>query len=429
MKVLVLGTGGREHALAWRLARDPEVTEVIVAPGNPGAAQVGRCLAVDVSSPEAMLALAEQEQVGLTVVGPEAFLDLGVADRFRRAGLPILGPSRTGAALESSKVHAKACMHRWGVPTARFVVCDSVESAMDAVAGPAFGFPVVVKADGLAAGKGVTVAVDRADAEAAVRDAMVDRRFGAAGARLVIEECLTGPEVSLFFLCDGSTAVPIGSAQDHKRIFDGDAGPNTGGMGAFAPSPLATPALTRDIEHRVVHPVMDGHRAAGDPYIGFLYVSLMLTPDGPRVIEFNVRFGDPEAQAVLPLIEGSFARLLLDAANGRLAGQRAAFADDRAVGVVLASRGYPASAESGQPIEGLARAAAVPRVQVFHAGTADAGNRVVTSGGRVLTIVGRGATYRDARDAAYRAVEMVTFDGMQYRRDIGVKAMEMENAT
>lgn len=375
------------------------------------------------AAPADMLALASREQVDLTIVGPEAPLDLGVVDLFRREGRSIVGPTRQGAALECSKARAKAFMDRHRIPTARFVVCDDAQSALEAVSGGSFGFPVVVKADGLAAGKGVTVAVDRAEAEGAVRAAMIDKQFGASGARLVIEECLTGPEVSLFFLSDGERVVPLGSAQDHKRIFDNDRGPNTGGMGAFAPSPLATPALLEDVTRRIVRPVIEGHQADGNPYFGFLYVSLMLTPNGPKVIEFNVRFGDPEAQVVLPLIEGDFGRLLMGSATGALPGGAVAFSSEKTVGVVLASRGYPASSESGRPIAGLDRAASLPSVTVFHAGTKIDDGRVVTAGGRVLTVVGRGPTFARAMASAYQGVDAIQFDGMQYRRDIGFKAV------
>jgi phosphoribosylamine--glycine ligase len=425
VKVLILGGGGREHALAWRLSRDSAVSEVITAPGNPGTALAGRNLGVDLSSPDAILALAARESVDITVVGPEAPLEAGVADLFRAAGRAIVGPSRRGAALECSKAHAKAFMARHNIPTARFATCEDLTSALEAVSGGEFGFPVVVKADGLAAGKGVTIAADRVTAEAAVRAAMIDKQFGSAGARLVIEECLTGPEVSAFFLCDGARAVPLGTAQDHKRIWDDDQGPNTGGMGAFAPSPLATRELMDDVAARIVTPVLDGHAADGDPYFGFLYVSLMLTADGPKVIEFNVRFGDPEAQAVLPLFDDGFAQLLMDAATGRLKSARAGMSTDVTVGVVLASRGYPASSESGRVIEGIERATAVPDVTVFHAGTRqDEQGRIVTAGGRVLTVVGRGRSFDAAMAAAYRGVDQITFDGMQYRRDIGRKALQ-----
>jgi len=423
VKVLVLGSGGRENALVWRLANDSAVTEVLTAPGNPGTSAFGRNLAVDLGSPEDVLALAARESVDLTVVGPEAPLERGLADLFREHGRPIVGPTRRGAALECSKAHAKAFMAQHAIPTARFVVCDDASSAMEAVSGSRFGFPVVVKADGLAAGKGVTVAADRAEAEAAVRAAMVDKQFGASGSRLVIEECLSGPEVSLFFLSDGQHASYLGSAQDHKRIFDGDVGPNTGGMGAFAPSPLATLDLVRDTYERIVQPVIDGHAEIGEPYRGFLYVSLMLTADGPKVIEFNVRFGDPEAQVVLPLIDRGLVGVLQEAARGAFVRASHVVSPDKTVGVVLASRGYPASAESGVPIEGLERAAALPGVTVFHAGTKLDGGRVVTAGGRVLTVVGRGATYAEAMARAYAGVDAIRFDGMQYRRDIGSKAL------
>ena len=368
--------------------------------------------------------MARRECVDLTVVGPEAPLERGLADRFRAEGLPIIGPSRLGAALECSKAEAKAFMDRHRIPTARFVVCDSLDRALAAVGGDEFGFPVVVKADGLAAGKGVTIAADRPDAEAAVRSAMVDKQFGDAGSRLVIEECLSGPEVSMFFLLDGVAAVPLGSAQDHKRIFDDDRGPNTGGMGAFAPSPLLTGELVNDVMTTIVRPVLEGQRDAGKPYIGFLYVSLMLTSDGPRVIEFNVRFGDPEAQVVLPLIEGSLARLLFAAATSSLghAGP-VMFSRQKTVGVVLASRGYPASSESGREIAGIADACAISGITVFHAATKMDHGKLVSAGGRVLTVVARSETFESAIDAAYRAADLITFDGVQYRRDIGKKAL------
>lgn len=399
------------------------MSSILASPGNPGISTLCGCYALDIMDPAAVLAFARAEAVDLTVVGPEAPLDQGVGDLFRREGRALLGPSRSGAALESSKVHAKHFMARHGIPTARFVVADNADDALAAVAGGTFSFPVVIKADGLAAGKGVVIAQSRGEAEAAVRAAMVDRAFGASGSRLVIEECLTGPEVSAFYLCDGLRAMSLSSAQDHKRIFDDDRGPNTGGMGAFAPSPLFTSALADFTMQRIVEPVLEGMRAEGDPYVGFLYVSLMLTPDGPKVIEFNVRFGDPEAQVVLPLIEGPIAQVFLAAAQGDLGASAITVASDRCVGVVLASRGYPASAESGQPIAGLAEAAAVPGALVFHAGTAQRDGRILTSGGRVLTVVGRGPSYRDAMTEAYRAAGAIRFDGMQMRQDIGKKAL------
>ena len=427
MIVLVLGSGAREHALVWRLLADPDVSQVVAAPGNPGIAALVPCHQVALLDPEDVLRLARQVGADLTVVGPEAPLERGLADLFRADGRAIVGPSRAGAALECSKVHAKHVMARCGIPTARFVVCDEIDDALAAVEGDLFGWPVVVKADGLAAGKGVVVAETHDEAQQAVRAAMEDQQFGAAGSRLVIEECLVGPEVSFFVLCDGTRAIPLGSAQDHKRIFDGDRGPNTGGMGAFAPSPLLTPDLESSVMRGIVEPLLAGLSADGDPYIGFLYVSLMLTADGPKVIEFNVRLGDPEAQVVLPWLEGRFARALLAAARGRLDEAQLHPGRNRFVGVVLASRGYPASSESGSLIRGLDAAAATPGVMVFHAGTGTTDAGIVTAGGRVLTVVGQGADYETAMETAYRAVAAITFDGMQFRRDIGTKAVAGRN--
>jgi phosphoribosylamine--glycine ligase len=424
VKVLVLGNGGREHALAWRLRRDSDVSDVLAAPGNPGIASEARCVNLDLATPAAALALVEREGVDLTVVGPEVLLERGFADAFRLEGRAIVGPSRAAAALEWSKVFAKEFMARHGVPTARFVVCDRLEDALSAVAGPTFGFPVVIKADGLAAGKGVVVAADHDEAEQAVRAAMEEGQFGAAGARLVIEECLTGPEVSFFVLCDGDHGVLLSTAEDHKRIWDDDRGPNTGGMGAFAPSVRMTPELSETVTSRIVAPVIRGMRKEGAPFQGFLYVGLMMTPGGPHVIEFNCRFGDPEAQVVLPQIEGPFARALMASATGTLASAKPlATSPDRFVGVVVASGGYPAAPESGRRIAGLETAARVQNALVFHAGTRQADGHVVSAGGRVLTIVGRGPRYVDAMATAYSALNFVQFEGMQFRRDIGRKAV------
>jgi phosphoribosylamine--glycine ligase len=423
VKILVLGSGGREHAIAWRLRRDPDVEQVICGPGNPGMAQVGPCVPLDLTDPHAVLAFAEREQVDLTVVGPESALAAGVANVFEEAGRAIVGPTREAAALETSKVYAKAFMARHAIPTARFAVCHDLQSALDAIAGPTFGFPVVVKADGLAAGKGVTVAQNFEEAEAAVRAAMVDHQFGESGAHLVIEEYLEGSEISLFLLCDGYRALPLATAQDHKRIWDDDRGPNTGGMGAFAPSPLMHPGLATGVMSRVVRPVLEGMRQAGHPYRGFLYVGLMLTASGPKVIEFNARFGDPEAQVIMPFLEGQFARTLYAAATSGVEGITLNGGADRYVGVVLAAPGYPGPVETGQPISGLDRAAATNGVLVFHAGTRAVGDQIVVAGGRVLTVVGRGSSYESAMRRAYKGAAEISFDGMQYRRDIGRKAL------
>jgi phosphoribosylamine--glycine ligase len=424
MRILVVGGGGREHALAWKLSADPDVSALFCAPGNAGTQAVAAGIAADSGDPQAVLAAATRERIDLTIVGPELPLDRGIADLFRQRGRPILGPSRAAAQLECSKVFAKAFMARHGIPTARYRTCESAAAARAIVASGELGFPLVVKADGLAAGKGVVVAADRDEAERALHAAMEARQFGVAGARVVLEECLTGPEVSFFALCDGRRAVPLRSAQDHKRIFDGDRGPNTGGMGAFSPSPLLDEGLHVRVMRDIVEPVLHGLAAEGMEYRGFLYAGLMLTADGPKVIEFNVRFGDPEAQVVIPAIDGAIARHLAGAAEGSLAVTAVPFTTDVLVGVVLASEGYPGACPTGRPITGLDAAGALDDVTVFHSGTALRDGRIVTAGGRVLTVVGRGTTFAGARERAYAGASAIHFDGMQYRRDIGVKAQE-----
>ena len=378
---------------------------------------------MDPTNPDELLSVAIGERIDLTVVGPELPLSVGVADRFVRAGRLLFGPSAAAARLESSKAFAKAFMSRHQVPTARFRTFDDVNAAVACVRSGEFGFPVVLKADGLAAGKGVVIADDASAAARAVIAAMTEHRFGAAGARLVIEECLTGPEVSFFAVSDGSRGLAIGTAQDHKRVFDGDRGPNTGGMGAFAPSPLIGPELAEQVMTRIVRPVLSGMAAEGHPFLGFLYVGLMLTPQGPRVIEFNVRLGDPEAQVILPLIAEPLVPILVAAASGDLRQSNCRVSDEARVGVVLASAGYPETAESGRTISGVEQAAREPGVSVYHAGTALENGRLVTAGGRVLTVVGVGDGYATAIDRAYAGIAHISFKGMQYRKDIGAKAL------
>jgi phosphoribosylamine--glycine ligase len=424
MKILVVGGGGREHALVWKFTGERMIDEVVCAPGNAGIARLARVFPdIAATDVDALMTLAARESIALTVVGPEQPLEAGVVDRFTSAGLAIFGPSRAAARLECSKVFAKAFMARHGVPTARYRVCDDAATAHEVIDRGELGLPVVVKADGLAAGKGVVVANDARAAHDAIRETMEERRFGSAGASVVLEECLTGPEVSFFVLCDGQRAIPIGTAQDHKRAFDNDEGPNTGGMGAFAPSPLIDAALERRIMREIVEPVIAGMRSEGHEYRGFLYAGLMLTCNGPKVIEFNVRFGDPEAQVVLPGIETDLSPLLAEAARGRLSTDTIALRPDKHVGVVLASNGYPGSIATGKPISGIDRASSLADVTVFHAGTAQRGDEVVTAGGRVLTVVGRGRTFDDAIAKAYEGVDVLAFDGMQYRKDIGRKAV------
>jgi phosphoribosylamine--glycine ligase len=415
MRILVLGSGAREHALAWKLSHEPNVTHVICAPGNPGIARTIPTAPVDVLDTAAVIRLVDRERIDLTVVGPEAPLGNGLADRFEAEGRRVFGPTKGAAQLETSKAFAKDFMQRHAVPTAGYRVCESADQALSAIRSGEFGNALVVKADGLAAGKGVVVAPDRATAEAAVEAAMIGRSFGDAGSRVVLEELLTGPEVSFFVVANGEQYVPLLSAQDHKRIFDDDKGPNTGGMGAFSPSPLMNDALQSQIEKTIVQPVLKGMAAEGNPFRGFLYCGLMLTPDGPKVIEFNVRFGDPEAQVVLPLL-GSMSEMLEGAASG--------FSRTVAVGVVLAAHGYPGEVRSGDVIHGLDDVARDCRdVQLFFAGVKDKGNDLVTSGGRVLTVMATAPSYQIAIARAYEAASKIHFDGMQYRKDIGRKAL------
>lgn len=421
MRILVLGSGAREHALAWKLSTEPGVSHVLCAPGNPGIARTVPTAPVDVLDTDSVIRLVRQEQIDLTVVGPEAPLERGLADRFHAEGLPVFGPTRAAARLETSKAFAKDFMQRHAVPTARYRVCESAEGALAAIRGGEFGDALVVKADGLAAGKGVVVAPDRATAESAVRAALVDKSFGAAGARVVLEELLTGPEVSFFVVANGERYVPLLSAQDHKRIFDADLGPNTGGMGAFAPSPLMTGELQRKIEETIVQPVLRGMAAEGHPFSGFLYCGLMLTPDGPKVIEFNVRFGDPEAQVVLPLLDSLSELIARKTSRPQELKTSAALCS---VGVVLAAHGYPGEVRSGDVIHGLDEVARdCPEVRLFFAGVKQRGDDLVTSGGRVLTVMATASTYEVAIARAYEAASKIRFEGMQYRRDIGQKAL------
>ena len=424
MKILVIGGGAREHALVWKLAAEQGVSEVLCAPGNPGIAGVGRCIAGDVANTTGLLEIATREKVDLTVVGPELPLSLGVVDVFTANGRAIVGPTKSAAALESSKAFAKDFMHRHRVPTARFEICDSAAAAHAVIASGALGYPIVLKADGLAAGKGVVIAADRATADQTVELAMVNRVFGAAGERLVLEECLVGEEASYFVVADGTTFVPLSSAQDHKRIFDDDRGPNTGGMGAFSPTPRMTSDVERRVEIDIVRPVLEGMAHEGHPYRGFLYVGLMLTPAGPKVIEFNVRLGDPEAQVLLPRLDEDLSAVLVAVAEGALRSRQARFRAEPRVGVVLASAGYPDHAETGKIIHGIEDAAGVPGALVFHAATRRSDGGLMTAGGRVLTVVGSGGDFRDAIGVAYRAAARIRFDGMQFRSDIGRKALD-----
>jgi phosphoribosylamine--glycine ligase len=422
-RVLVIGNGGREHALVSKLASERAVSDILCAPGNAGISRVARCIPVDPADAHAVAAIARREEIDFTIFGPELPLSRGVADVFAAQGDLLFGPTQRAARLESSKVFAKEFMQRCRVPTARYKSCDSAAQAVAVLRSGELGFPVVLKADGLAAGKGVVISPDVHDAEAQVQAMMVHKRFGQAGARIVVEELLVGREASFFVLSDGTRAIPVGSAEDHKRALDGDMGPNTGGMGAYAPSSLFDSAMQTRVMTEIVHPVLEGMRSEGSEFRGFLFVGLMLTAEGPKVIEFNVRFGDPEAQVILPMIDDDLSTLLMSAAAGDLVTRRISLDPRPRVGVVLASGGYPDTYDTGKVIHGLDAAEAIPDVDVFHSGTAKRGSDVVTAGGRVLTVVASGSDYRNAIDRAYGAVEKISFDGMHYRKDIAAKAI------
>lgn len=423
MKVLVIGGGGREHALAWRLAASPRVSEVLVAPGNAGTARERRVrnCPVDATDLDSLVALAQREAIDLTVVGPEAPLVAGVVDAFAAAGRVVFGPTRDAARLEGSKAWAKAFMRRHGIPTARHASFSDPAAALAYL--DDHPLPVVIKADGLAAGKGVVIAETLAAARAAVTEMLTDRSFGSAGATIVVEEFLAGEEASYIVMTDGETMRPMASAQDHKRAYDGDTGPNTGGMGAYSPAPVVTSAVAARIDAEVIAPALAGFRAEGMRYRGFLYAGLMIAPDGSvRVLEFNCRFGDPECQAILVRLESDFAEACLKAATDRLHEVTLAWDSRPAVGVVATSAGYPGAYETGAPIRGIATADG-PDVKVFEAGTALEEGAPVTAGGRVLCVTGRGADVNAACARAYEALARISFHGMYYRRDIAHRAL------
>jgi phosphoribosylamine--glycine ligase len=422
-RVLVIGNGGREHALVWKLASERSVSDIICAPGNAGISRIARCIPVDPADPHAVAEIARREEIDFTIVGPELPLSRGVADVFAADGNLLFGPTQRAARLESSKVFAKEFMQRCNVPTARYRSCDAAPQAIAVLRSGEFPFPVVLKADGLAAGKGVVIAANLEEAESHVQSMMIDKRFGQAGTRIVIEELLVGREASFFVLSDGTRSLPLGSAEDHKRARDGDEGPNTGGMGAYAPSSRFDAATEARVMNEIVLPVLEGMRSEGSEFRGFLFVGLMLTEDGPKVIEFNVRFGDPEAQVILPAVADDLSTLLMSAAAGQMRATRAAIDPDPRVAVVLASGGYPDTYETGKVIHGLDAAEALPGINVFHSGTAKRDSDIVTAGGRVLTVVASGGDYRNAIDRAYEAAGKIQFEGMHYRKDIGAKAL------
>lgn len=420
MNVLLLGSGGREHALAWKLAQSPGLDTLYAAPGNPGIAAHATCVPLAATDHAAVIAFARDHAISLVVIGPEAPLVDGLADSLRAAGIPVFGPSKAAAQLEGSKGFTKDLCARANIPTAGYLRVSSLEAAANAL-DTTFGLPVVIKADGLAAGKGVTIAFTKDEARAALADL-----FSVSGAEVVIEEFLDGEEASLFVLTDGTALLPFGSAQDHKRVGDGDTGPNTGGMGAYSPARVLTPELEALAIDTIVRPTVDTLREEGTPFSGVLYAGLMLTAQGPKLIEYNARFGDPECQVLMTRLDGDLLGVMLAVAQGRLADHPApAFSPEPALTVVMAAAGYPGTPKSGGGIDNLAAAEATGAT-VFQAGTRMDGDRLVASGGRVLTVTARGASVADAQAAAYRAVDAITFPDGFCRRDIGWREVERE---
>ena len=424
MRVLLIGGGGREHALAWKLVQSPKVEKLYAAPGNPGMAllQKCECINLNVDDLEGVADYAEEKSIDLTVVGPEAPLVAGIADVFKRRGLPVFGPSKAAAQLEGSKAFSKELMAKYDIPTAFFKICEDIDTAKAYVEEK--GAPIVVKADGLAAGKGVFVAMTKQEALDAIDEMMGDHKFGAAGARLVLEEYMEGEEASLLAFTDGKTVVPMIAAQDHKRVFDGDEGPNTGGMGTYAPAPVMTDILRLKATELILKPVVEAMAKEGTPYQGCLYAGLMIKGESVKVVEFNCRFGDPETQVVLPLLDGDLAEIMLACAIGTLDKVDVAWHNQAAVCVVMASGGYPESYEKGKEITGLNDAEADKNVVVFHAGTKESEGKIVTSGGRVLGVTAVDSSIKSARDRAYAAVEKIAFEKNFYRKDIAWRALK-----
>ncbi|HEX6410584.1 MAG TPA: phosphoribosylamine--glycine ligase [Sphingomicrobium sp.] len=418
MNILLLGSGGREDALAWRLRQSPSCDALVAAPGNPGIARWAECIALDPCDPQAVTDLAKDRSIDLVVIGPEAPLVAGVGDALRNAGFAVFGPNAAAAQLEGSKGFTKDLCAANGIPTAGYLRVETTQAAHDAL--KRFPIPVVIKADGLAAGKGVTVAMSRDEAEAAI-DAAGD-------GPMVIEEFLEGEEASLFALVDGETAIPLASAQDHKRVGEGDTGPNTGGMGAYSPAPVLTPELERRAMDEIVFPTVRALAEAGTPFSGILYAGLMLTTEGPKLIEYNVRFGDPECEAIMPRIEGDFAEILQAVATGRLPDARPELSPNHAVTVIVAAHGYPGTPKGGGLIRELEAAEQIPGVTVFHAGTARSGSDLVAKGGRVLAVTAVAETFANARARAYRAVDQIDFADGFHRTDIGWRELQREEA-
>lgn len=422
MRVLVIGSGAREHALVYKIAQSKLVDKVFCAPGNGGISQIAECIELKADDIFGLLEFARKEKIDLTVVGPEVALALGIVDEFQKAGLKIFGPNKQAANLEASKVFSKELMAKYGVPTAKFKVFDQADKAKKYI--EQIGAPCVVKADGLAAGKGVVVAKSVEEAKAAVTMIMQEKVFGQAGERIIVEECLVGQEASILVITDSREVVALATAQDHKRVFDGDCGPNTGGMGAYSPAPIVTGDMLKEIMEKVIYRTIDGLVKEGIDYRGVLYAGIILTKHGPQTLEFNVRFGDPETQAILPRLKSDLVEVMLATCEGKLSKIKSLSWDSRAcVCVVCAAGGYPGDYAKDKEISGLGEAARLADVVVFHAGTKKVGDKILTSGGRVLGVTGLGATIKEALNKTYQAMNKIKFEGMHFRRDIGEKAV------
>jgi phosphoribosylamine---glycine ligase len=426
MKVLILGSGGREHALAWAVAGSDRVTEVVCAPGNGGIAQVARCVPVDLKDVDSMIRLAEAEQPGLIIVGPELPLSLGIVDALQQRGMRVFGPTRQAAMLESSKGFAKRFLQRHNIPTANYAVCANLGEAEKAI--DIFHAPIVVKADGLAAGKGVLICATRGEALEAAKHLFSGSLLGTPERQILIEEFLEGDEISFLCLSDGQHVAPLPAAQDHKRIGEGDTGPNTGGMGVYSTDDLLDPAMSEWILRHIAEPTVRGMASEDTPFVGVLYCGLMMTARGPQVLEFNARFGDPETQAILLRLESDLVEALEACIDGRLAATELRWMPGASVCVVASSAGYPGTYKSGYPISGLGRAAQVPGVQVFHAGSGQVGSEILTAGGRVLGVSAAAESLEQALARAYEALAEIYFEGIYYRRDIAHRALKKKPA-
>lgn len=417
MKVLVVGGGGREHAIVWKLAKSPQIDELYAAPGNPGIERLATCVNIAVEDIPGLAEFAKKNNIDLTVVGPEAPLVAGIVDEFKNRGLAVFGPNKAAAQIEGSKIFSKNLMKKYNIPTADYKVFEDPKDAISYI--DTAPMPIVVKADGLAAGKGVIIAPDRSTAKEAVKTMMIDKAFGKSGSRIVLEEYLEGPEVTVLAFCDGKRAVPMVSSRDHKRVFDNNKGPNTGGMGAVSPAPAYTPEIAEIVERDIIQGTIDAMASEGAPFQGVLYTGLMITKNGPKVLEYNCRFGDPEAQVVIPRLKTDLVEVMQAVIDGDLTNAKIEWKSEVAVCVVIASGGYPGHYETGKVISGLDDAEKNGSI-VFHAGTAEKDGKIITVGGRVLGVTALGKDVDEARKLAYESVSKIRFEGMHYRKDIGL---------